>query len=81
MENFNIFMNGMFGAPHRIYWTDWFPFEEVCFNGFDAGIDSEYTWVDVSGRKGHHVQQHVEKYPTAQGKFAVQDLPSVIEDI
>ena len=31
--------------------------------------------------KGHHVQQLVGKSPTAQGKFAVQDLPFVIEDI
>lgn len=81
MENFNVFMNGVFGAPARLSWTDWFPFEEVCFNGFDPQIGgSEYAWVDVGGGKGHHVQQFIDAYPKAQGKFAVQDLPFVIQD-
>lgn len=81
MENFNVFMGGVFGAPAQLHWTDWFPFEEICLNGFDPRIGgSDYTWVDVGGGKGHHVQQLVDKYPNAKGKFAVQDLGFVIED-
>ena len=25
MENFNTFMQGLFGTPNRLGWTDWFP--------------------------------------------------------
>lgn len=82
MENFNTFMNGVFGSPGRLHWTDWFPFKEVCFNGFDPAIGgSDYIWVDVGGGKGHHAQQLIDKYPNVVGKFAVQDLPFVIDDI
>jgi len=81
MENFNTFMQGLFGTPGRLHWTDWFPFEKVCFDGFDTSKGSEYTWVDVGGGKGHHVQELIKKYPDAKGKFVVQDLPFVIDDI
>lgn len=80
LENFNVFMGGVFGAPAQLHCTDWFPFEEICLNGFDPRIrGSDYTWVDVGGGKGHHVQQLVDKYPNVRGKFAVQDLGFVIE--
>ena len=50
MENFNVFMNGVFGSPARLHWTDWFPFEEICFNGFSPRVGgSEFVWVDVGG--------------------------------
>ena len=81
METFNAFMNGLFGSPGRLHWTDWFPFDKVCFDSFDPGKGSEYTWVDVEGGKGHHVQELVMNYPDAKGRFATQDLPSVIDDI
>ena len=80
MENFNTFMNGVFGSPGRLSWLDWFPFKDIAFNGFDSSKGSEYTWVDVGGGKGHHVQQLIDKYPDLGGKFAVQDLPFVSRD-
>ena len=81
MENFNTFMHGVFGSPGRLHWTDWFPFDVVCFEGYDAAKGSEYMWVDVGGGKGHHVQELLDNYPEVMGKFAVQDLPFVIDDI
>jgi hypothetical protein len=82
MENFNTFMNGVFGSPARLHWTDWFPFEQVALKGFDpAAGGSDYIWVDVGGGKGHHVQQMVDRYPHAKGLFALQDLPAVIGDM
>jgi hypothetical protein len=81
MENFNAFMNGLFGSPGRLHWTDWFPFDKVCFDGYDTSKGSDCVWVDVGGGKGHHTQEMLEKYPNTLGRFVVQDLGLVIDDI
>jgi hypothetical protein len=78
MANFNVFMQGYFGGPAASYPTDWFPFDKVCFDGFDRAR-SEYVWVDIGGGKGHHSQELVERYPSASGKFVVQDRDVVLD--
>lgn len=79
MANFNVFMQGLFGTPHRLGWTDWFPFEEVCLDGFDDA-KSEYLFVDVAGGKGHESELLLKKFPKLRGKLALQELPFVIDD-
>lgn len=80
MENFSAFMQGLFGTPSRLGWTDWFPVDEACLDGFDPA-QGEYCFVDVGGGKGHEAQLVRRKYPDARGKFVVEDLPFVINDI
>lgn len=80
MANFNVFMQGLFGTPHRLGWLDWFPFEKVCIEGFDESR-SDYLFVDVAGGKGHECELLLKKYPALRGRLALEELPFVIEDI
>ena len=80
MANFNVFMQGLFGTPQRLGWTDWFPFEEVCLDGFDEA-KGEYLFVDVAGGKGHECELLLKRFPKLRGKLALQDLPFVIDGI
>jgi hypothetical protein len=73
-------MQGLFGTPQRLGWTDWFPLEEVCFDGFD-GSKSPYLFVDVAGGKGHECDLLLRKHPKLQGKLVLEELPFVIDDI
>jgi hypothetical protein len=72
MANFNVFMKGLFGTPQRLGWTDWFPFEEVCLDGFDES-KSEYVFVDVAGGKGHECEMLLKKFPNLRGKLVLED--------
>lgn len=80
MENFNTFMQGLFGTPMRLGWTDWFPAKEAVLDGFDESR-SEYAFVDVGGGRGHEGEAVLKKYPGVKGRFVVEDLPFVINDI
>lgn len=80
MENFSVFMQGLFGTPSRLGWTDWFLVQEICLNGFNSA-KGEYCFVDVGGGKGHEAELVLKKYPDSKGKFVVEDLPFVINDI
>jgi hypothetical protein len=80
MANFNVFMQGLFGTPQRLGWTDWFPFEEICLDGFDEA-KGNYLFVDVAGGKGHECELLLKKFPKMCGKLALQELPFVIDDI
>lgn len=80
MANFNVFMQGLFGTPQRLGWTDWFPFEKVCLDGFDEA-KSEYLFVDFAGGKGHECELLLRKFPKLRGKLALEELPFVIDDI
>lgn len=80
MANFNVFMQGLFGTPHRLGWLDWFPFDKVCIDGFDESR-SDCLFVDVAGGKGHECELLLKKYPGLKGRLALEELPFVIEDI
>lgn len=81
MENFNVFMQDLFGTPHRLGWTDgWFPIRDRILDGFDAE-KGEYCFVDVGGGKGHECELLFKKFPGMKGKLVIQDLPFVIDDI
>ncbi|KAK3046825.1 hypothetical protein LTR09_011710 [Extremus antarcticus] len=77
MANFNVFMQGYFGSPAMSYPTSWFPFDQVCLDGFETSR-SEYVWVDIGGGKGHHSQELVDRYPYSRGKFVVQDQAEIL---
>lgn len=80
MENVNIFMQGLFGTPEIMGWTDWFPVKIVCLDGFDKQR-SEYCWGDVGGGKGQESKLVLKLYLETKGKFVVEDQPFVIDDI
>lgn len=73
-------MQGLFGTPMRLGWVDWFPVKDVCLDGFDAS-KGNYCFVDVGAGKGHEAELVLKKYPESRGKFIVEDLPFVIDDI
>ncbi|KAK4508229.1 hypothetical protein PRZ48_001967 [Zasmidium cellare] len=81
METFSVFMQGMFQSSQWLAPTDWFPFDEVCFDSFDQARGDGYSFVEIGGGKGDRMQALVEKYPNARGKLLLQDTPAVIEDI
>lgn len=75
-----VVMQGLFGTPQRLGWTDWFPVKDVCLDGFDAS-KSEYVFVDVGAGKGHEAELVLKRYPDTRGKLAIEDLPFVIDDV
>ena len=80
MENFNVFMQGLFGLPMRLNWSDWYPVKEKLLDGFDSS-KGEYCFVDVGGGKGHECERILHKHPDMKGKLVTQDLQFVINDI
>ena len=72
-------MQGRFGTTH-IHWANWFPLKEVCIDGFSSG-KGEHCFVDVGGGKGHEGELVLKKYPEVRGKFVLEDMPVVIDDI
>ena len=80
MEGFNTFMQGLFGTPARLRWLDWFPVDKVALEGYREDV-SEFMFVDVGGGKGHEGEAVVKKHPEAKGRFVVEDLPFVINNI
>ena len=78
MENFNTFMTGVRGG--RQSWVDWFPIEKQLLD--DAADDEGAAcMVDVGGGHGHNVIEVRDRFPSVPGRFIVQDLPSVIEEV
>ena len=53
---------------------------ENIIDGFDASI-SDALFVDITGGRGHEVSQLKAKFPDAPGRFILEDLPVVIDDI
>jgi hypothetical protein len=54
--------------------------KEKIIDGFDASI-SDAIFVDIAGGRGHEVGQLKANFPNAQGRFVLEDLPCVIDDI
>lgn len=77
MENFNTFMSGVRGATAS--WVKWFPIKERLINGAKGG-DKEVFMIDVGGGRGHNLLEVKTKFPEA-GRYILQDLPSVVEDV
>ena len=71
-------MTGVRGG--RISWVDWFPIREQLIDGVNNG-DDEIFIVDVGGGRGHNVEDVKKRFPDAPGRFILQDLPAVIDDV
>ena len=80
VENFNTFMGGLYGTPLRLPWQDWFPADQVIFDGYKEHV-SDVAFVDVGGGRGHECLTLLKTFPSAKGRIVVEDLPHVINDI
>jgi hypothetical protein len=80
-DNFNTFMAGKLGATKTGQsWEDVYPVKENIINAFDPKI-SDVLFVDIAGGRGHEVAQIKANYPGAPGRFILEDLPAVIDDV
>lgn len=81
LDNFNTFMAGKVGATKtgQSQETE-YPVQESLIDGFDEKI-SDAFFVDIAGGRGHEVGQLRDKYPDALGRFILEDLPAVIDDV
>lgn len=80
-ENFNTFMSGKFTSEeYSQSWLDYCHIQEKIINGYDEKI-GDAMFVDIGGSFGHVVQNFKRKFPSAPGRFIVEDLPDVIDDI
>jgi hypothetical protein len=77
MSNFNDLMAGQ--RQNRTEWYDFCPVEDILLRGYKGG-DSALL-VDIGGNRGYDLEGFKQKFPTAEGKLIVQDLPQVIGDI
>lgn len=81
MDNFNVFMSGKFTSDHQKQsWLDYCDIHQSLIDGYDASI-GDALFVDIGGSFGVVVQAFKRKYPDARGRFIVEDLPDVIDDI
>ena len=76
IHDFNVFMGNTMGA--RNYWVDWYPIKERLLEGADANLP---LLVDVGGGKGHDLQAFKAKYPYAEGRLILQELPLALGSI
>ncbi|CZR65029.1 related to O-methyltransferase [Phialocephala subalpina] len=80
-DNFNTFMAGKMGAGKTGQtWENTYPVKTNIIDGFDEKISSA-MFVDIAGGRGHEVGQLKASFPDAPGKFILQDLPAVIDDV
>lgn len=80
-DNFNTFMAGKLGGSKTGQtWGDVYPMKEEIIDGFDPSI-GDALFVDIAGGHGHEVTQLKARFPSAPGRFILQDLPAVIDDI
>lgn len=79
-ENFNIFMAGKLTAGKTGQnWNDFYPIKEL-IAGFDASKGDAF-FVDIAGGIGHEAALLKSTFPEAPGKFILQEVPAVLEDI
>jgi hypothetical protein len=80
-ENFNIFMAGKLTAGKTGQkWNDWYPIKEEIIDGFDQS-KGDAIFVDIAGGIGHEVAFLKASFPTAPGRFVLQEVPAVLDDI
>lgn len=78
LSRFNSFMEGQ--RANRPFWGDWFPVRDVILNA--PGLNSDRPLlVDIGGGRGHDLLDFKARFPDAQGKLVLEDLPSVIDEV
>jgi hypothetical protein len=78
LQECNTFMEGDRGS--RPSWLEWFPVQERVIDGFQGG-DNDVFLVDIAGGRGHDISDFKKKFPNAPGRFVLEDLPLVIDDV
>ncbi|CRG83526.1 Demethylsterigmatocystin 6-O-methyltransferase [Talaromyces islandicus] len=77
-DTFNTFMTGV--RAGRKNWVQWFPVQEHLISG-STGKDEDPLIVDIGGGRGHGLNTFIKTFPTAKGRFVLEDLPVVIDDV
>jgi hypothetical protein len=54
---------------------------EVLLSGYKGGNNQSTLLADIGGSQGHDLEAFKNANPKAEGKFVLQDLPPVIDDI
>ncbi|PLB54871.1 S-adenosyl-L-methionine-dependent methyltransferase [Aspergillus steynii IBT 23096] len=78
LSRFNSFMEGQ--RANRAFWGDWFPVRDVILNAPTLSADRPLL-VDIGGGRGHDLLEFKTRFPDAQGKLVLEDLPSVIDEV
>ncbi|KAJ5729287.1 uncharacterized protein N7483_003795 [Penicillium malachiteum] len=78
LTRFNSFMEGHLG--NRPDWGDWFPVQEQLLDHADLKPDAPFL-VDIGAGRGHDLVAFRKKFPDIPGRFILEDLPHVLEEI
>ena len=78
LDNFNTCMGGI--RHNRKHWLDFFPVEQLLFEGFNEDKDSPLL-VDVAGGRGYDVGNFKARFPNHPGKLYLQERPETIAEI
>ena len=79
MTNFNNFMSGQ--RMNRKDWYDFFPVDEILFQGANTTNPDATLLIDIAGGEGHDAEAFHRHFPSHPGKVMLQDLPPVIDNI
>jgi hypothetical protein len=77
-DNFNTFVAGTRGSHPD--WFQWFPVKNHLLKGVNLDADSPFL-VDIAGGKGQDIERFLKTFPDVTGRFVLEDLTPVIEDI
>ncbi|KAI9038878.1 S-adenosyl-L-methionine-dependent methyltransferase [Aspergillus affinis] len=77
LSRFNSFMEGQ--RANRAFWGDWFPVRDVILDVPSLSPERPLL-VDIGGGRGHDLLEFKARFPDAQGKLVLEDLPSVIDE-
>ena len=78
MQTFNIYMTA--NQSSRPSWIDWYPIEEGLLRGIKAD-ENAVVMIDIAGGRGHYLAAFRERFPHIKGRFILQEVPDVIDDI
>ncbi|KAJ5727174.1 hypothetical protein N7493_004994 [Penicillium malachiteum] len=78
LTRFNSFMEGHLG--NRPDWGDWFPVQEQLLDHAGLKPDAPFL-VDIGAGRGHDLVAFRKRFPDIPGRFVLEDLPHVIEEI
>ena len=79
--NFDVFMAGKLGGTKTGQtWHDWYPIKKELIDGFDES-KGDAIFVDIAGGRGHEVSHLKASFPTARGRFILEELPATIDKI
>ena len=78
LQTFNTYMTG--NQSSRPSWIDWYPIEERLLRGIKVD-DNAVVMIDIAGGQGHYLAAFRDRFPYVKGRFILQEVPDVIDDI